>query len=106
MTRGPESAVIRACLEYLRLRGVFCWRQNSGALATPGGGFMRAADINGAADIIGVLPGGRFLAAECKSAGGRQSPAQKAFQEAVEKRGGLYVLARSIGDLERFLEEK
>jgi hypothetical protein len=62
---------------------------------------MRAADINGVADIIGALPGGRFLAVECKSARGRQTLAQRAFQEAVEKRGGLYVLARSIEDLEK-----
>ena len=60
---------------------------------------MRSADINGVADIIGVLPGGRFLAVECKSVRGRQTEPQRAFQEAVEASGGLYVLARSVEDL-------
>jgi hypothetical protein len=78
---------------------VFCWRQNSGALTTPAGGFLRSADINGVADIIGLLPGGRFLAVECKSDRGRQSPAQRTFQAMVEEAGGLYVLARGIDDL-------
>ena len=87
MIRFPESEVLRSCLEYLRLRGVFCWRQNSGALATPGGGFMRSADINGVADIIGVLPGGRFLAVECKSSRGKQTAPQRSFQSSVEAAG-------------------
>jgi hypothetical protein len=60
---------------------------------------MRSADINGVADIIGLLPGGRFLAVECKSGRGRQSPAQRAFQAMVEESGGLYVLARGVEDL-------
>jgi hypothetical protein len=96
-----EAPVLRSCLEYLRLRGVFCWRQNSGALVTPGGGFMRAADINGVADIIGLLPSGRFLAVECKSSRGRQSEAQRDFQAMVEGSGGLYIIARDIQDLIR-----
>jgi hypothetical protein len=96
-----EAAVLRSCLDYLRFRGVACWRQNSGALVTPGGGFLRAADINGVADIIGLLPSGRFLAVECKSSRGRQSEAQRAFQAMVEGSGGLYLIARDIEDLKR-----
>jgi hypothetical protein len=68
---------------------------------TPEGGFMRMEDLSGVADIVGVLPGGRFLAVECKVARGRLSPAQREFQAAVERMGGLYVTARSIDDLRR-----
>jgi hypothetical protein len=96
-----EAAVLRSCLDYLRLRGVVCWRQNSGGLPTPGGGFMRSTDINGVADIIGLLPSGRFLAVECKSDRGRQSEAQRDFQAMVEGSGGLYLIARDIQDLVR-----
>jgi hypothetical protein len=60
---------------------------------------MRAADINGVADIIGLLPSGRFLAVECKSSRGRQSEAQRAFQAMVEGSGGLYIIARDLQDL-------
>jgi hypothetical protein len=63
---------------------------------------MRAADINGVADIIGLLPpAGRFLAVECKSDRGRQSPAQKEFHAMTERSGGLYVLARGVEDLRK-----
>jgi hypothetical protein len=62
---------------------------------------MRSTDINGVADIIGLLPGGRFLAVECKSSRGRQSDAQRAFQLMVERSGGLYIIARDIEDLKR-----
>jgi hypothetical protein len=60
---------------------------------------MRAADINGEAYIIGLLPGGRFFAVECKGPRGRQSAAQAGFQAAVERSGGLYVVARSVEDV-------
>jgi hypothetical protein len=46
------------------------------------------------------MPGGRFLGVECKGARGRLSPEQKAFGEAVAERGGVYVVARSVADLE------
>jgi len=35
---------------------------------------------------------GQFLAIECKSSTGRQSPAQVAFQRMIESFGGLYIL--------------
>jgi hypothetical protein len=41
------------------------------------------------------------MAVECKSVRGRQSASQRVFQEAVERFGGLYVLARSVEDLQR-----
>ena len=102
--RDRESPVLRACLDYLRLRGVVCWRQNAGAFATlDGKRFMRTADITGIADIIGLLPDGRFLAVECKSGAGRQSQAQRDFQADVERNNGRYILARSVDDVMKAL---
>lgn len=55
---------------------------------------------NGMPDLLGVVgPNGRALAIEVKSAKGRQREEQKAFQSAWEKRGGLYILARSVDDV-------
>ena len=54
-------------------------------------------------DITGILPGGRFIGLECKAKGGRQPPAQKAMQQEIEKRDGIYVLARGVEDVERRL---
>lgn len=82
---------------YMRL-----WRNNSGLLYAPGaGGTIRRvrASAEGAPDIIGVLRGGRFIGIECKALRGRQSPEQKAFQQMIERMGGLYILARSVQDV-------
>ena len=95
----PESAVLSQCLAWLHVRGIFAWRNNIGAAKTEDGRFVRFG-IPGASDIIGVLPGGRFLAVECKrSTGGRVSDQQKAFLEKIEKAGGLAVIATSLEDL-------
>lgn len=42
---------------------------------------------------------GQFLAVEVKSDTGRQSEAQRNFQQMVEAFGGLYILARRVDDL-------
>jgi hypothetical protein len=60
--------------------------------------FMRTGE-RGSADIIGLLPGGRFLAVECKSAKGRLSPVQAAWLGEVERSGGAVFVARSADEL-------
>lgn len=75
------------------------FRMNTGALPDPRTGRLIRFGIPGMADILGILrPSGRFLAIEVKSAIGRQSTQQVAFQRMVESCGGLYVLARSVDD--------
>ena len=98
--KTPESAVLRACLDYLRLRGHFVFRVNNGACKTERGGFVRFTDILGLPDIIGILPDGRFLGVECKSKTGKQTDWQKIFEKDTTERGGVYVLARSVEDLQ------
>jgi hypothetical protein len=95
-----ESDVLRQCLEYLAVKGIFAWRNNTGAAQVDGKRFVRFG-IKGSPDILGVMPDGRMLCVECKSATGRQTPEQRAFGEAVIARGGVYVVARGIADLQR-----
>ena len=54
----PESHVLSGCLRYLKARGIFCWRNNSGAVQIAPGRFMRFGK-RGYSDILGVLPDGR-----------------------------------------------
>ena len=59
----------------------------------------------GTPDLMGVLsPGGRAFGIEVKTATGQQREAQKRWQEAWEKRGGIYILARSLEDVYRGLD--
>ena len=78
--------------------GAFVWRNNTGALRD-----KRERPVYfgkpGSSDILGILPGGRFIAVECKSKKGKLSEKQKIFLAEVERLGGLAIVARSIDDL-------
>lgn len=96
-----ENQVLRACLDYLTMRGIECWRNNTGAMTIPGTKRFVRFGKPGVPDILGYLDDGRFLAVECKSAIGRLSPAQVAFLERAERCGCKVVVARSIDDLQK-----
>jgi hypothetical protein len=98
--KTPESAVLRACKDYLALRGHFVVRVNGGGFKTERGGWVRCSDTPGTPDLMGCAKDGRALAVECKSAKGRLSADQREFGEAWQERGGIYVVARGIVDLE------
>lgn len=99
-----ENAVKRACLQLLQLAGAFAWSNNTGVTRMEGR--VVAFGKRGSADLIGVLPGGLFLAVETKSRLGRQSEFQREFQREVEERGGLYVLCKTAEELEVVLRSR
>lgn len=60
----------------------------------------------GVPDITGVLSGsGRACFIECKAPKGRLSPDQISFQIKVISMGAIYILAKSIDDLEAAFSE-
>lgn len=78
------------------------WRQNTGVATSRTGAFVRFG-IPGQADISGIGPGGRRIEIECKSLTGRQTDAQRKWGEMITRLGGIYVLARSVGDVREVL---
>lgn len=52
----------------------------------------------GSSDIVGIAPGGRFLAIEVKTPKGRATKEQLRFIEAVNNAGGIAGIARSVAD--------
>jgi len=77
------------------------WRANVLA-ARMGDRFVRAG-VPGQADLTGILRVGGVgvsLWIEVKSATGRQTQSQEWFQQMVERLGGLYILARSVRDVD------
>jgi Holliday junction resolvase len=94
-----ESDVLRACMDYLDIKGAAYVRVNCGGFKTAQGGFMRCTDKNGVSDIIATYRG-RTYYIECKSARGALSEAQKAFRGYVERAGGVYITARGVEDLQ------
>jgi hypothetical protein len=97
--KAPETQVLKACLDYLRIKGHLAYRINNGAFQTKNGGYVRCTDTPGVPDILGFTIDGRGLAVEVKSDKGKLSKAQETQKAAIIERGGLYVLARRIEDL-------
>jgi hypothetical protein len=115
--RDKESDVLRACLQWLTLKGVFHWRQNQGAIPLPGGkqGYRKFVGMKGVSDILGVLPlrvetqgktmiYGVLLAVEVKREGEKLRIEQEEFLRRVEEAGGIGVCVHSVAELERAME--
>jgi hypothetical protein len=101
-----ESALYKPMLAWLKLRGVFAWRNNTGAFKGEHNGktrFIRFG-FSGISDILGILPGGRALAIEVKMPGNPPTGPQIAFLDAVKAQGGVAFIATGIDDIERELE--
>lgn len=92
-----ETEIQAAILDYLRLKGHFFWRNNSGAFKTERGGFYRVG-TPGAPDIIGCV-NGKFVGLEVKTTKGRLSDDQEAFAHLLRGVGGQYHVVRSIDDV-------
>jgi hypothetical protein len=82
------------------------WRQNVGS-AIIKGRYVDFGPPKGCADFVGLIaPQGRFLAIECKSATGGQREAQKKFQKMIESLGGLYLMPRTLADVDEALAKE
>lgn len=119
MKAPSETQLVKACLEYLRLRGVMAWRNNSGATPYKGkdgkGRFVRYG-LKGSSDILGVIPltvsgdgdreRGRFLGVEVKVPGKGPTEDQKQFLQNVTAAGGVALVVHSVDELKRDLDEE
>jgi VRR-NUC domain len=99
--RTTEAPIVAACLEYLtQVAGVLAWRSNNTGVFDPARKCFRSfRGLKGVSDILGILPGGRLLAVECKRPGGKPTAEQQAFLDEVNRRGGLAVCVHAVGEL-------
>jgi hypothetical protein len=91
--------------------GIRAFRNNCGAYKDPRSGrVIRYGLHTGSADLIGwqsvviteAMVGqrfARFVSIEVKTPTGRLSPEQETWQAAVQKAGGIAVVARSVDDI-------
>lgn len=75
------------------------WRNNTGVAITPDGAQVVRYGLPGSADLTGILPDGKRLEIEVKSATGRATGQQGAFARMIERFNGVYILARSVDDV-------
>jgi hypothetical protein len=99
-----ENDLTNAALQYLTMRGVYCWRNNSGAYKPEGSTRYIRYGYPGSSDILGVTMDGRMVACEVKGQFGTLSSHQKAFLEEVASRGGVGVVIRANQDWQGALD--
>ena len=103
--KKPEQIVKDSICEYLELKGIFFWTNHSMGTYDKKKGTWRMRrgrfNLNGTSDILGVLPGGRLLAIECKAKGLKRnvSEDQQYFLDRVSCIGGVAILADSVQDV-------
>lgn len=95
-----EHEVQGQILEWLTIKHIFHFRNNSGAMKK--GKHYVKFGVPGMPDIIAVI-NGRFIGIEVKGPDGEQSPKQKDFQMSLEYAGGQYILVSSLLELEERL---
>ena len=83
-----ESEIRTQVKEYLQYKGWFVYYNLAGLGAYPG-----------LSDLVAVKDG-RVIHIELKTKKGRQSKRQVEFQRNIEAAGGVYIIARGIGDVE------
>lgn len=101
MTESQLQDAIR--LELGRDPDLVLWRNNVGMAWMRNGAPVRfGVGGSGAADLVGLYRG-RFVALEIKTSVGRLSPEQKTFRQLVERKGGIYVVLRSVDEARAWL---
>lgn len=112
-----ESTLQAAIRATAARHGVYLWRNNSGVLQDErgvpvrfglGNDSPRLNAVLKSSDLIGIAPGGRFVAIECKAPGWRgvrtdRERAQLAFIDLVRANGGIAGFVTSVAELEALL---
>lgn len=109
---GPDSgedlerdAQRETLLALGRYPDVTIWRRTVGTFRTMDGNRIVRVGIPGEGDLGGVLgPNGRAFWIEMKAAKGEQRKSQERFQAMVLRRGGIYIVSRSLEESQEKLE--
>ena len=100
-----EQHIQKQILDYLRFRGIPCWKHQDDSIRKPDGSYI-PTHTRGVSDIIGCIPKtGRFLALEVKRPGGKPTPEQQQFIDTINQAGGLAFVAHNIEDVQSQLIE-
>lgn len=105
---ASEHSLQATVIDYLKLHGRYemFWFSipNAGRRGHWVAQQMKAEGLTaGAPDLCILLPQGRVLWLELKTATGRQSPAQLAFQSFCYAQGHIYRVIRSVDDVTALL---
>lgn len=107
LPRPLEKDVQSAIMDYLTMAHIFAWvNKTQGTFNAQRGCFIKTKMKKGVSDILGVLPGGRFLAIEVKRPGEKMTPEQVQFVSDVNNRGGVAFTADNVKTVAEVLINK
>mgnify|MGYP001576709913 FL=1 len=89
-----EKDITRQIRDYLKALGIFHWKNHQGLGSAPG-----------VSDILGIYKG-KPLAIEVKAPKGKLTEKQKIFLDNWSREGGLAIVAWSIDDVIKGLEDR
>ena len=107
MKKTPEMILSKSVCEALRVFGFYFFHPANEGKRTfwERQQFAMNGGRAGIADLIIILRG-EVIFVELKASAGRQTPAQKEFQTAVESRGHRYLLWRTVDDALDFADKE
>lgn len=85
----PENIVTNSIRKYLDSLGIYHWKHHQSMYCSK----------KGISDIIGIMPDGRLLAIEVKSAKGKPTDDQIDFLQAIDKCKGIPIIAYNVNDV-------
>lgn len=102
-----EGTVLKACIQRLCYYGCDIIRNQTGSAYRKSknkAGITKQWYIQfgkkGSGDIVACSPFGRWIEVETKFGNNGQTIEQKARQQIIESLGGVYILARSVDDID------
>ena len=98
-----EKDLQKQILDYLRLRGVFCWKNHSTGIYKQSTGSYIPVGMKGVSDILAIR-NGKLIAIEVKVGKNKPSNVQLEFIEKINENGGIAFLAYSLNDVIKALE--
>jgi hypothetical protein len=100
-----EADVMNAVFQYMAIRKIPCWRNNTGALENERGRFVRFGKKD-SADITGIDPKtGRRIEIECKAPGKSLRPGQREFLDMINRCCGIGICVHSVEELAEQLQD-
>ncbi len=105
---SAHTPLVNAVVELLHRRGAVVWQNDSGAVYDPVRKCFRKSGKKrrGIADVIACLTDGTFAAFEVKTGKAKLTDDQESFRDDVLRAGGLFVLVRSLSDVEEALGQR
>lgn len=97
-----EQLIQKSCLDYLKLKGIYCYKINNGGVHKPSGGFI-PAQTRGLPDVV-MHRNGKVEYIEMKTPTGRMSEYQIAFGKRCLDEGIPYWVIHSLDELREVVE--